>query len=387
MKILHITPYYWPAVRYGGPVFSVMGLCTALAKKGHDVHVYSTNQDGPDALKATVNKPVVQNGVTVRYFASPTPFSRFFYSPSMAQAVAENIASFDIVHIHTCFSWTTGMASRIAIKSVVPYVFSPRGMLEKSLFTAKSTVAKWLWLYLIGKKVLRRAKSIHVTSQREQLDLEKFGIPTAKIKIVANGVTTPTKISDHKNQVLQPWQKQDYILALGRISWIKGLDRLISAWSFGIKPPLIIAGNDDETITSKLFAQARAEGVADKIHFIGPVDGEKKWLLLKNASLLVLPSHSENFGNVVLEAMAVGCPVITTPQVGAATIVENAKAGLVVTGKPLIISQAITELLADQYLHKSMSKRGIDHVKRYYTWDIIAGEMEELYLDNKSIKK
>jgi glycosyltransferase involved in cell wall biosynthesis len=387
MKILHITPYYWPAVRYGGPVFSVRGLCTALAERGHDVHVYSTNRDGHGVLKVPVNKPVVQNGVTVRYFDSPAPFSRFFWSPTMGQAVQDNIASFDMVHIHTSFSWTTGMASRIAIKAGVPYIFAPRGMLEKSLFSAKSTIVKWLWLYLIGKKVLGRARSIHVTSQREQVELNKFAIPMAKVKIVANGVTIPTKIAADKNQVVQPWQKQEYILALGRISWKKGLDRLISAWSLGIELPLVIAGNDDETITPKLFALARNEGVADRIHFIGPVEGDKKWRLLNNASLLVLPSYSENFGNVVLEAMAVGCPVITTPQVGAATVVENAKAGLVVAGKPLTISQAILELLPDQYLRKSMSKRGIDHVKRYYTWDIIAAGMEELYFDSKSVKK
>ncbi len=177
------------------------------------------------------------------------------------------------------------------------------------------------------------------------------------------------------------------IVALGRIKLEKRLDRLISAWSFGIELPLVIAGNDDESITPNLFAHARAEGVSDKIHFIGPVEGDKKWLLLKNASLLVLPSYSENFGNVVLEAMAVGCPVITTPEVGAASIVEKAKAGLVVAGEPLAISQAILELLPDQYLRKSMSKRGIDHANRYYKWAAIADTMEGLYFDNKIVKK
>ena len=62
---------------------------------------------------------------------------------------------------------------------------------------------------------------------------------------------------------------------------------------------------------------------SDRVRFLGPVHGEKKWALLSSAHILALPSYSENFGNVVLEAMAVGCAVIVTPEVGMASVVHE----------------------------------------------------------------
>ena len=72
------------------------------------------------------------------------------------------------------------------------------------------------------------------------------------------------------------------------------------------------------TIRPELEALARRNGVADRVRFLGPAHDERKWALLAQARMLVLPSYSENFGNVVLEAMASGCPVIVTPEVGIA---------------------------------------------------------------------
>ncbi|MBF0358250.1 MAG: glycosyltransferase [Magnetococcales bacterium] len=387
MKILHITPHYWPPMGPDDTVIPLRGLCRSLAERGHEVHVYTSNRDGSDLLKVPTGKPMEHDGVVVSYFSSPNLLGQYFQSPAMAETVRQNIKQFDIVHIHTCFTWPAIMASRIAAKAGIPYIFSPQNMLEKSLFSGRNAIIKWLWFYLFGKKILRQASYIHLTSRREDRELAKFYQKSVAIKIIANGVSPPDKISNVEQLLLQPWQNKDYVLAMGDICWKNGLNRLISAWSYKIDVPLVIAGTDDETTTANIFAQADKDGVADSIHFIGPAHGQKKWSLLNNASLLVIPSHSEGFGNLVLEAMAAGCPVITRAEIGAASILEEAKAGLVVSGGPKQLAQSINEILTDHSWRQAMGRRGVEHVQRYYTWPTIAESMEGLYVEAKLKRK
>src|SRR6266567_2457488 len=106
MKILHVVPTYYPAVRYGGPIQSVHGLASALAAYGHDVHVYTTNADGQGVSRVPLDRPSRLDGVTIRYF--PTSVGRRVYrSPRMRQALRSNVASFDLVHLHSVFLWPT----------------------------------------------------------------------------------------------------------------------------------------------------------------------------------------------------------------------------------------------------------------------------------------
>ena len=125
-----------------------------------------------------------------------------------------------------------------------------------------------------------------------------------------------------------------YVLFLGRINWKKGLDRLLAAFARVDDARLVIAGNDEEQYRPALEERARQLGLADRVTFTGPVHGAGKAALLTGAQLLVLPSYSENFGNVVLEAMAAGRPVVVTPEVGLAPVVTSTGAGLVADGGP-----------------------------------------------------
>ena len=120
-------------------------------------------------------------------------------------------------------------------------------------------------------------------------------------------------------------------------------------------------------------------GVRDRVHFVGPTYGAAKWSLLRAAKVLVLPSYSENFGNVVLEAMAVGCPVVLTPEVGAAEIVRSSGAGLVVSGDPESLGNGIAEILSDEKRRQSMTEAGLNCITQHYSWDQIAERMEAVY--------
>ena len=141
----------------------------------------------------------------------------------------------------------------------------------------------------------------------------------------------------------------------------------------------MIAGNDEENYRPELEALARRCGVADRVRFLGPVDGEKKWELLTSAEILALPSYSENFGNVVLEAMAVGCPVVVTPEVGLASVVREAGCGVVTSGEPASLGLEIRRLLDDHDRRRAMGEAGRRAVEAKFNWKAISRDMLDVY--------
>jgi glycosyltransferase involved in cell wall biosynthesis len=381
MRILHVLPTYIPAYRYGGPIYSVHGLCRALAEIGHDVHVFTTNVNGDGDSSVPLGKPVNLDGVNIWYFPSKR-LRRIYWSPPMKSAFAKQIPYFDMLHLHSVFLWPTWAAACISRKVGKPYIIAPRGMLEKELILRKNRFAKGLWIYFIEKKNLRHAAVIHVTSENEKREIERFGFYLPPSFIVPNGIDleeTRLSINNVSRFIAELISKKPYLLFLGRINWKKGLDRLIPALSYVPHIPLIIAGNDEENYRPAIEALAVSHGVSDRIIFTGPVHGDDKSALLQNASVLVLPSYSENFGNVVLEAMAVGCPVVVTPEVGLSDTVLDSGAGIVVQGEPDQLGNGIKNLLSNPDLIRRMGENGLKVVKERFTWAVVAGQMERVY--------
>ncbi len=381
MRILHVVPSYYPAVRYGGPIYSVHGLCKFLVKKGHEVQVYTTNIDGQGFLDVPVDEDVDIDGVKVKYF--PVQFSRrFVFSSFLHRRLIQNVALFDVVHIHSIYLFPTWAAARASLKNNIPYIIAPRGMMVKDLVRAKSWIPKSLWLQLCGKKIFRKAAGLHFTTSIEQSEFERFGYKiNGKKLIVPNGLDIPPNIDPDKIEgILRKYGLcEPYVLSLGRINWKKGLDRAIEAWSKVSNADLVIAGNDEEGLIPKLQKQVQKLGLAQRVKFIGPVHGDDKLVLFSKASCFILPSHSENFGNVVIEAMATGIPVVVTPQVGLSTLIQESGAGLVVDGTAIELAKAVNTLLESSSDSRKMGELGLEAVRKFYTWNIISEKMELEY--------
>lgn len=381
MRILHVVPSYIPAWRYGGPIKSVHGLCKGLAKIGHEVHVFTTNADGPHRLDVPLGAPVDMDGVRVTYFASDW-LRRLYWSPDMLRALDREVPRFDVLHLHSIYLWPTTAAARVARKYGVPYVLAPRGMLVGELIRRKSRWLKTAWIALFEKRNLADAAVIHFTSRLEEEEAAKLGFKFNASYVVPNGVDEDEIHNGPDECALPlgfPFKDQRFILFIGRINWEKGLDRLIYALPFVPSCRLVIAGNDEEQYQPRLEALARQEGVHERISFIGPVYGPEKRAMLARATALVLPSYSENFGNVVLEGMAAGCPVVVTPEVGAADLVLETEAGIVLNGSPETLGRGIADLIADPERGRTMGQRGRDAVVANYTWEAIAHRMEAVY--------
>ena len=173
---------------------------------------------------------------------------------------------------------------------------------------------------------------------------------------------------------------QPLVLFLGRLSWKKGLDRLLRAFAHSRTGKLAIVGTDDEGLALQLEKQAEDLRIGERVRVLGrTVVGAEKESLFAAAQLFVLSSYSENFGNTVLEAMQRGLPVVVTPEVGAADIVRKSAGGIVVQGNAEALGAAIEHLLDNPNLARSMGEAGQRYVMTHYTWVGISSLMEELY--------
>jgi glycosyltransferase involved in cell wall biosynthesis len=255
-------------------------------------------------------------------------------------------------------------------------------MLVRDLIERKSRLAKSIWLRLVEKSNLESASAIHATSTLEAEELRHFGWRLRRIATIPNGIDEVEQF-DEENisaDVRQIAAEQPLVLFLGRISWKKGLDRLLTALAVSHVGRLAIVGPDDEKLVPHLANLARDLQIADRVRFLPrTVLGDDKELLFRSASVFVLPSYSENFGNAILEAMQHGVPVVVTPEVGAADIVRKAGGGLVVAGDPKSFGAAICRLTKNQELARSMGEAGKRHVTSDYTWAQVAARMEGLY--------
>lgn len=370
LRLLHVVPTYFPAERYGGPIKSVHGLCAALVAAGHSVDVYTTSVDGPGRLDVPEGVPVDVDGVRVWYFRSR--FDRLYWSPAMSRALRADGLPFDAVHLHSVFLWPTAAAAKFARRLRVSYVLSPRGMLVAELIGRKSAALKRAWIRLIERRNLKGAARIHVTSEIEAADLVRCGLELAPVVEIPNGVDLgePPARSPVAGKVV----------FLGRLSWKKNLVALIEAIASLPMSTLVLAGPDDEALSTQLVQQARDLGCGERVSFVGTLGAAEMRELFATAACVVLPSINENFGNVVVEALAQACPVVVSPGVGARSVVSASGGGIVAEGfDAASLRNALAILLSDPVGAAERGEAGARYVREHLSWKAIAAQMAAVY--------
>lgn len=380
LRLIHVTPSYLPATRYGGPIYSVHGLCKALVARGHDVMVFTTSIDGAGDSPVPLDMPQDLDGVKVRYFAS-RHLRRLVWAPSMLPALHDAVRHADLVHTHSVFLWPTWAGARVARQHRVPYVLSPRGMLVPDLIRRRGRLQKTLWINAIERRNIRHAAAIHFTAPLEQNEFQALRLPSKQDFVIPNGLEPLLEFAiDDVSPAINEATRQPFILMLGRISWKKGFDIALPAIAKVAGARLLIVGPDDEGYLPTVRSLIGQLGLGDRATILGPVVGSDKQHILRKAALLLLPSYSENFGNVVTEAMQVGCPVVVTQDVGAATLVTQAGAGTVVaTRSTEALAAAIAHLYNNPQVAIAMGERGSQFAERELRWYSIAGHMAAEY--------
>jgi len=379
LRIVHVVPTYLPATRYGGPIYSVHGLCKALARMGHQVEVLTTNVDGDGTSDVPLDRAVNLDGVEVRYFESRR-LRRLYWSGSMQAALPGRLRDASVLHLHSIFLWPTSAAAWVARYYDVPYLLAPRGALVPELIERRSRRRKRAWLTLIERHTLAHAARLHATTQAEYSDAERVGLPLPKPAIVPNGVEVPL-LTAGSDDFARRWPElvgRPYAAFLGRLNWKKGLDRLVRALR-GTDVRVVLMGGDEDGHRAELERLARAEGITSQLLFLGPIEGDEKFRILQRARFLVLPSYNENFGNVVIEALAVGCPVVVTPEVGASSLVSRSRSGLVASGEPDALRAALLELWKDDEKRATMAEAATRIAQDELSWSAVANAMDGVY--------
>jgi glycosyltransferase involved in cell wall biosynthesis len=384
MKILHVIPSVAP-VR-GGPSHAILAMVKALREQGVDAEIATTNDNGINLLDVPLQQRIEYQQVPVWFFPrfSPKvePIREFVFSSQLTSWLWQNVCEYDLLHIHAVFSYSSTVAMVIARIKGIPYIIRPGGHLcEWSL--QQSSHKKQIYLTLIGRAALNHSQGFHFTTEQEQKEASKLSFQSPSF-ILPHGLSIPASIPDARHrlrQLLKVPEDEPVILFLSRLHPKKGLDYLIPAMGklTHQRFTFVLAGGGSPEYEAKINALLVSAGLQERTYCSGFVTGEMKNLLLQGADMFALTSHSENFGVAVLEAMAVGLPVVITPNVALASVIEKHQVGYVPQQDVDAISATIAHCLAHPQQAKQKGAQARKLILEEYTWDQITKKIIRAY--------
>jgi glycosyltransferase involved in cell wall biosynthesis len=247
-----------------------------------------------------------------------------------------------------------------------------RGMLRR--------MKKRLYWEAMVKSLARRASVIHALSFNERDVLRRDFFPNERIEVIPNGISVTELDELSRHPEVEGHPEQRYILFLGRIHPVKGLERLLDAFAYcGTAERLFVAGSShSERYMNQLLVRVRRLGIGSRVRFWGYVAGADKWRLLRGAWAVCSPSFSEGMSMVTLEAMTVRTPVISSVQT--AILGWKDGGGLVFENDPYDIGRALKNAFswsASERFDRGAAARAL--VERNYDWSVVGPQYLDLY--------
>jgi len=328
MKILHVISSL--SLEGGGPAQGIRNLTSHYAVQGVSATVLCL--DAPeDNLGNTEHLEVVTLGKGKGVFS---------YHTGMVNWIKSNFNQFDAVIVHGLWQYPGLAVSKALKNSSIPYYVFPHGMLDpwfKHEYPLKH-LKKYVFWFLGQYPVLKYSEAVLFTCEEEKILARESFWPYKVREVVVNYGTRLTAIAENSQPddfyALYPeLQPKRIFLFLSRIHEKKGCDLLIQAFAQFAKQDdslhLVMAGPDQTGWQAYLEKLANDLGIAERITWTGMLKNEKKWGALKAAEAFVLPSHQENFGISVAEALAVGTPVLISNKVNIWREIQEMRAGLI----------------------------------------------------------
>lgn len=360
MMLVHVVPHIHREA--SGPSYSVPSLCQALAARGHDVELSCLAQ----------GKEVP--GVTVDVHGQWPILGRFAVAPGHALALSRKAAQVDIVHNHSLWSMVNVAAGWVATGRRAKLVTSPRGTLSDWAMDRRRLAKQALWP--LQRKALVAADLLHATSEAEYRDIRAIGL-RAPVAIAPNGIDLPIPYRDKSVE-----KGRRTLLFLSRLHPTKGLERLFGAWVRlqGIFPDweLTITGTGSVEYVEHLREKARSMGL-ERVEFTGALYGNDKHAAYCTADLFVLPSHSENFGNVVAEALSHACPVVVSTGTPWRGVQEHGCGWWIENDVETLIETLSVAMKLPKHDLSAMGCKGRFWVETEFSWEEVALRLEAAY--------
>lgn len=351
MRILHLIDSIDPSA--GGPVEGLRQLCYIYREGGHQIEVAS--MDSADFVGGCeFPAPVAGLG---------PGWGIYGYSRRAVSWIKANLDRFDLVMINGVWQYNAVAGYWAMAGSDVPYVVIAHGMLDPYFNRGHPLkhFKKWIYWHVILRKILAEAAAVFFTCEEEKLlARQSFSPYRVREAVIPYGSFGPEcDLPAAAGEFLATWPQlsgKRLAVSIGRIHPKKGTDILIEAFAGSLaRDPawhLVIAGPDQIGWKAELETLATRLGVADRITWTGMVRGSMKWGAFAAAEVFVLPSHQENFGIVVAEALSCGLPVIVSNGVNIWREIEGSNAGLVCDDTIADTTRALedwSKLSADQY--------------------------------------
>lgn len=361
MNLIHVVPKIDQEA--AGPSYTVPRLCQSLSQIGNHVQL--------SCLAAGENISGFELDLHVEW----PILKKFEVSFSLVKSLYFKSKIVDIIHNHSLWSMVNVASGWVVPGRHAKLVTSPRGTLSPWALQHNKHVKRLLWP--LQSRALSHADLIHATSIDEYYEIRNAGF-TAPVAIIPNGIDLPTLTS------MPVFSEDGYrtLLFLSRIHPKKGIDRLLKSWSvLQDKYPnwkLVIAGRGESTHVTEVMKMSEHLNLK-RVSFPGPLYGKEKAHAYMQADLFVLPTHSENFGMVVAEALAHGCPAVVSrgaPWSG----LESENCGWWVDNSvPILVTtlDAAMRLPPDQLF--AMGNRGRAWMERDFGWAAIAKKMNTAY--------
>jgi glycosyltransferase involved in cell wall biosynthesis len=361
MHIIHVIPGIEEEA--SGPSYSVPALNRALNRAGVASRLLATGAPRTDAAAG------------LRIFPRRHFPSRLGRSPEMYRWLRNEVASkaVAIVHDHSIWMMPNVYPGWVTLGGKAQLVVSPRGTLSEWAL-GRSRAVKLVFWAALQKRAIAHAALFHATAESECLDIRRLGF-RQPIALVPNGVDIPEIAAAHRGDART-------LLFLGRVHPKKGVDLLLEAWTRlqAAHPSwtLRIVGPGEAGYLRKLGGLAASLG-AERVTFAGPLYGRDKNEAYRSADLFVLPTHSENFGMAVAEALAAGCPVVTTRGAPWSGLVAHGAGWWVDIGVEPLRTALEEAMVKEPHALTEMGARGRAWMERQFSWERIAAQMLESY--------
>jgi glycosyltransferase involved in cell wall biosynthesis len=381
MRILQVVPSFHPS--WGGPFTLVSALSKALAKKGHDIAILTSNS-GYSSKQSTLEEI---NGIKIYYFRNYLSFKNFKIGLNfeLIKFLKKSINDYDVIHLQGYRNVYNLVVQYFARKTGIPYVLQAHGTLP-TLFGM--SVIKGIFDRIFGHKMLRNASKVIAINEEEALQYVSRGCSKGSIEIVPNGIDfsiyekLPSRGRFRSRIFLD--EEQKVVLFLGRIHKIKGLDILVKAFAnllqeIPLSMKLVIVGPDFGYLRH-IELLVESLNLRDHVIITGPFYGQEKIQAIVDSDVFVLPSRHEIFGISMIEAAACGKPVVASKISNLKGLLEENKTGLTFeVGNNRQLTESLLLLFQNESFRVRLGVAGREFVRTNFNIEKTVDSLETIY--------
>jgi glycosyltransferase involved in cell wall biosynthesis len=376
IEILQICPNYVDLYSEGGGVSNIVrNIVLNLSNKGYHVHLICGNRE-LGVKKSEPYYKVINDNITVEVIDQ---FSNPLLGPTKKIKEYLLLKERDncVAHVHTCFSMFTERSMSL-LKSVgIPFIFTPHGKLSENILFRRYYL-KLFWWKLFARRVINESELIVLSSINESALFKVLGV-NVDFKVIPNGYELPTSNTNLNKPIID----EPYILYLGYLDPRKQPELLLEAFNLSNSKndyKLVFVGPDEYGIKKNLREKIEKYNLTNKVIFWGSAYGIEKWNILKNATLICLPSLAEGKPVVLSEAVGIGTPVIYSRYCNFPEIQEN-HAGIMLDDFNINKwVESIDSICHNKELRENMSIKA-RKLSNEFRWEYITTKWLDIYKD------